>query len=109
MRWPASEGGSSVKNRGAALDDADRAARGGFAVRGGAGRQPPGAAPAIGDGARIAGLPGKLREPATLFFIHDCSSVWKMKEISRRKSTDVLAGYVRDAELFQEHASVGMY
>jgi hypothetical protein len=32
------------------------------------------------------------------------ASVWKMKEISRRKSTDVL-GYVRDAELFQEPAS----
>jgi hypothetical protein len=32
-----------------------------------------------------------------------------MKEISRHKSTDVLAGYVRDAELFQQHASVGMY
>jgi hypothetical protein len=39
----------------------------------------------------------------------DGASVWKMKEISRRKSTEVLAGYVRDAELFQEHASVGMY
>ncbi len=37
------------------------------------------------------------------------ATVWKMKEISRHKSTDVLAGYVRDAELFQQHASVGMY
>jgi hypothetical protein len=37
------------------------------------------------------------------------ASVWKMKEISRHKSTDVLAGYVRGAELFQQHASVGMY
>jgi hypothetical protein len=37
------------------------------------------------------------------------ASVWKMKEISRHKSTDVLAGYVREAELFQQHASVGMY
>jgi hypothetical protein len=27
----------------------------------------------------------------------------------RRKSTDVLAGYIREAELFQQHASVGMY
>jgi hypothetical protein len=37
------------------------------------------------------------------------ASVWKMKEISRHKSTDVLAGYIREAELFQRHASVGMY
>jgi integrase len=37
------------------------------------------------------------------------ASVWKMKEISRHKSTDVLAGYIREAELFQQHASVGMY
>jgi predicted DNA-binding transcriptional regulator AlpA len=35
--------------------------------------------------------------------------LWKMKEISRHKSTDVLAGYIREAELFQQHASVGMY
>jgi hypothetical protein len=36
------------------------------------------------------------------------ASVWKMKEISRHSSTDVLAGYVRDADLFQQHASLGM-
>jgi hypothetical protein len=29
-----------------------------------------------------------------------------MKEISRHKSTDVLAGYIREAELFQQHASL---
>jgi hypothetical protein len=32
-----------------------------------------------------------------------------MKDISRPKSADVLAGYVREAELFQQHASVGLY
>jgi hypothetical protein len=32
------------------------------------------------------------------------ASVWKMKEISRHKSTDVFAAYVREAELFQQHA-----
>ncbi len=37
------------------------------------------------------------------------ASLWKMKEISRHKSTDALAGYVREAELFQQHASLGMY
>jgi integrase len=37
------------------------------------------------------------------------ASVWKIKEISRYKSNDVLAGYAREAELFHQHASVGMY
>lgn len=37
------------------------------------------------------------------------ASVWKIKEISRHKSNDVLAGYAREAELFHQHASVGMY
>jgi hypothetical protein len=37
------------------------------------------------------------------------ASVWKMKEISRHKSTDVLVSYVREAELFQQHTSVGIY
>jgi hypothetical protein len=32
-----------------------------------------------------------------------------LKEISRHMSSDMLAGYVREAELFQQHASVGMY
>jgi hypothetical protein len=32
-----------------------------------------------------------------------------MKEISRHRSTDVLSGYIRDAKLFDQHASVGMY
>jgi hypothetical protein len=37
------------------------------------------------------------------------ASIWKMKGISRHKSTDVPAGYIHEAELFQQHASVGMY
>jgi hypothetical protein len=37
------------------------------------------------------------------------ASVWKMKEISRHKTTDVLAGYIREAELLQQHTAVGMY
>jgi hypothetical protein len=32
------------------------------------------------------------------------ASVWKMKEISRHKRTDVHAGYVREAELFQQQS-----
>jgi hypothetical protein len=58
----------------AQTDAADGAARGsrGFAGRGGAGRRPPGSASAIGDGAG-GDSPDRLREPATLFFIHECS------------------------------------
>jgi hypothetical protein len=41
--------------------------------------------------------------------VNNGASVWKMKEISRHKSTDVLAGYIREAELFHQHASVGIY
>ncbi len=32
------------------------------------------------------------------------ASVFKLKEVSRHKSTDVLASYVRDAHLFEDHA-----
>lgn len=35
------------------------------------------------------------------------ASVFKMQEVSRHKSMQVLAGYVRDAELFQNHAGDG--
>jgi hypothetical protein len=33
------------------------------------------------------------------------ASVWRMNEISRHKSTDVLAGVIREAELFRQYAS----
>jgi hypothetical protein len=35
--------------------------------------------------------------------------VWKMKEISGHKSTDLLASDIREAELCRRHASVGMH
>ena len=35
------------------------------------------------------------------------ASVFKMREVSRHKSMQVLADYVRDAELFQDHAGEG--
>ncbi len=35
------------------------------------------------------------------------ASVFKMRDVSRHKSLDVLAGYVRDAELFDDHAGEG--
>ncbi len=35
------------------------------------------------------------------------ASVFKMREVSRHKSMQVLADYVRDAELFHNHAGEG--
>jgi integrase len=35
------------------------------------------------------------------------ASIFKMMEVSRHKSVDVLKGYVRRAELFKEHAGAG--
>jgi hypothetical protein len=50
-----------------------------------------------------------MRSGGTSIAAKNGASLWKTKEISRHKSTDVLAGYIREAELFQQHASVGMY
>ncbi|HEY7243375.1 MAG TPA: site-specific integrase [Xanthobacteraceae bacterium] len=36
------------------------------------------------------------------------ASVFKMRDVSRHKSMDVLQGYVRDAELFKDHAGAGL-
>lgn len=36
------------------------------------------------------------------------ASVFKMMDISRHKSVDTLRGYVRDAELFHDHAGTGL-
>jgi len=35
------------------------------------------------------------------------SDVWKIQQVSRHKSMQVLAGYVRDARLFEDHAGEG--
>ena len=35
------------------------------------------------------------------------SDVWKIQQVSRHKSMQVLAGYVRDARLFEDHAGDG--
>jgi hypothetical protein len=35
------------------------------------------------------------------------ASIAKMQEVSRQKKVDVLLGYVRSAELFEDHAGVG--
>jgi integrase len=36
------------------------------------------------------------------------ASVFKMRDLSRHKSMDVLQAYVRDADLFQNHAGAGL-
>ena len=36
------------------------------------------------------------------------ASVFKMRGVSRHKSMDVLEAYVRDADLFRDHAGVGL-
>jgi integrase len=36
------------------------------------------------------------------------ASVFKMRDVSRHKSMDVLQTYVRDADLFRDHAGAGL-
>jgi hypothetical protein len=36
------------------------------------------------------------------------SPILKMMDVSRQKSVDKLRGYVRDAELFKNHAGTGL-
>jgi len=36
------------------------------------------------------------------------ASIFKMMDVSRHKSMDTLRGYVRDAELFRDHAGTGL-
>ena len=36
------------------------------------------------------------------------ASLFKMMDVSRHRSVDTLRGYVRDAELFQDHAGAGL-
>jgi site-specific recombinase XerD len=35
-------------------------------------------------------------------------SIFEMMDVSRHKSVDTLRGYVRDAELFKDHAGAGL-
>jgi hypothetical protein len=36
------------------------------------------------------------------------ASIFKMMDVSRHKSVDTLRGYIRDAELFKDHAGAGL-
>ena len=63
---------------------------------------------------------GKLGLDATLFGAHSLragfltsaarrgTSVFKMRDVSRHKSMDVLQAYVRDADLFRDRAGAGL-
>jgi hypothetical protein len=37
------------------------------------------------------------------------ASVFKMRDVSRHKSMDVLQAYVRDADLFRDHTGAGCF
>jgi hypothetical protein len=36
------------------------------------------------------------------------ASIFKMMDLSRHRSVDTLRGYVRDTELFKDHAGAGL-
>jgi site-specific recombinase XerD len=36
------------------------------------------------------------------------ASIFKMMDVSRHKSVETLRGYVRDAEIFKDHAGTGL-
>ncbi len=36
------------------------------------------------------------------------ASIFKMMDVSRHRSVETLKGYVREAELFQDHAGAGL-
>ena len=36
------------------------------------------------------------------------ASIFKMRDVSRHKSMDVLQAYVRDADMFRDHAGAGL-
>ena len=36
------------------------------------------------------------------------ASIFKMMDVSRHKSVETLRGYVRDAEMFRDHAGIGL-
>jgi hypothetical protein len=42
------------------------------------------------------------------FLVHTGASIFKMVDQSGHKSIDTLRGYVRDAELFKDHAGTGL-
>ena len=41
-------------------------------------------------------------------FLSRGASIFKMMDVSRHRSVDTLRGYVRDAEIFKDHAGAGL-
>jgi integrase len=62
----------------------------------------------IGLGAKLYGA-ASLRAGRITTAARNGANVFKMKEVSRHRSTDTFAGYIRNAERFSSHASPGMY
>ena len=55
------------------------------------------------------GAPGhSLRSRFLISAASKGASIFKMMDVSRHKSVDTLRGYVRDAELFKDHAGAGL-
>jgi hypothetical protein len=57
---------------------------------------------------RRAGQPHSLRAGFLTSAARRGASVFKMRDVSRHKSMDVLQAYVRDADLFRDHAGAGL-
>jgi hypothetical protein len=56
-----------------------------------------------------ASMPPLTAKPAdTLQWAARGASIFKMMDVSRHRSVDTLRGYVRDAELFKDHAGAGL-
>jgi hypothetical protein len=51
---------------------------------------------------------GEARKPTRRANRAHCSSFFKMADPSWHKSMDTLRGYVRDAEIFKDHAGAGL-
>jgi hypothetical protein len=60
-------------------------------------------------GSRSKGIEGEnLRSGFLTSAARRGASIFKMRDVSRHKSMDILQSYVRDAELFRDHAGAGL-
>ena len=66
--------------------------------------------PGIGESAifRPINKSGTLRSGFLTSAAANGASIFKMMDVSRHKSVETLRGYVRDAELFKDHAGAGL-
>jgi hypothetical protein len=59
-------------------------------------------------GLKVADFSGHSLRSGFLTSAAARGAVFKMMDVSRHKSVDTLRGYVRDAEMFQNHAAAGL-